>query len=56
MAKDTQADGSRVTVNDLLSSQGLLLEQGNAVNATLMAAPGSTKNKKASVSLRCSRA
>ena len=33
------------TVNDLLSAQGLLLKAGTAVDATLIAAPSSTKNK-----------
>ena len=33
------------TVNDLLGAQGLLLRQGSAVDATLIAAPSSTKNK-----------
>ena len=32
------------TVNDLLSAQGLLLKAGTAVDATLIAAPSSTKN------------
>ena len=39
------ADGILATVNDLLSSQGLLLRQVSAVDATLIAAPSSTKNK-----------
>ena len=39
------ADGILATVNDLLSSQGLLLRHGSAVDATLIAAPSSTKNK-----------
>ena len=39
------ADGMLATVNDLLSSQGLMLKQGSAVNATLIAAPSFTKNK-----------
>ena len=33
------------TVNDLLAAQGLLLKAGTAVDATLIAAPSSTKNK-----------
>ena len=33
------------TVNDLLSSKGLLLKAGTVVDATLIAAPSSTKNK-----------
>ncbi len=33
------------TVNDLLAVQGLLLKQGTVVDATLIAAPSSTKNK-----------
>ncbi len=34
-----------VVVNDLLSSKGLLLKAGTVVDATLIAAPSSTKNK-----------
>ncbi|MDH2239802.1 IS5 family transposase [Pigmentiphaga sp. GD03639] len=34
-----------VTVNDLLSRRGLLLKAGTVVDATLIAAPSSTKNK-----------
>ena len=33
------------TVNELLTSKGLLLKVGTAVDATLIAAPTSTKNK-----------
>ena len=33
------------TVNDLLGAQGLLLRQDSVVDATLIAAPSSTKNK-----------
>ena len=33
------------TVNELLAAQGLLLKAGTAVDATLIAAPSSTKNK-----------
>ena len=33
------------TVNELLTSRGLLLKVGTAVDATLIAAPTSTKNK-----------
>lgn len=33
------------TVNDLLTQQGLLLKAGTAVDATIIAAPSSTKNK-----------
>lgn len=33
------------TVNELLEAQGLLLKAGTAVDATLIAAPSSTKNK-----------
>ena len=32
------------TVNDLLSAKGMLLKSGTVVDATLIAAPGSTKN------------
>ena len=43
--KHKLADAILTTVNDLLSSQGLLLKEGSAVDATLIAAPSSTKNK-----------
>ena len=33
------------TVNGLLEAKGLLLKQGTVVDATLIAAPSSTKNK-----------
>ncbi len=33
------------TVNDLLNQRGLLLKAGTVVDATLIAAPTSTKNK-----------
>ena len=39
------ADQILATVNDLLTAQGLLLKAGTAVDATLIAAPSSTKNK-----------
>ena len=39
------ADQILATVNDLLTTQGLLLKAGSAVDATLIAAPSSTKNK-----------
>ena len=45
LEKHQLADGMLATVNDLLSSQGLLLKEGSAVDATLIAAPSSTKNK-----------
>ena len=45
LEKHKLADGMLATVNDLLSSQGLLLREGSAVDATLIAAPSSTKNK-----------
>jgi len=45
LEKHKLADGILATVNDLLSSQGLLLQEGSAVDATLIAAPSSTKNK-----------
>lgn len=32
-------------VNDILTEQGLLLKSGTVVDATLIAAPSSTKNK-----------
>jgi len=39
------ADAILAMVNELLSSQGLMLKEGSAVDATLIAAPSSTKNK-----------
>ncbi|MFT3777345.1 MAG: IS5 family transposase [Ottowia sp.] len=39
------ADQILATVNDLLSGRGLLLKAGTVVDATLIAAPSSTKNK-----------
>lgn len=39
------ADQILATVNELLTAQGLLLKAGTAVDATLIAAPSSTKNK-----------
>ena len=45
LEKHKLADAILATVNDLLGEQGLLLRQGSAVDATLIAAPSSTKNK-----------
>ena len=45
LEKHKLADGIVATVNDVLSRQGLLLKEGSAVDATLIAAPSSTKNK-----------
>ena len=45
LEKHQLADGLLATVNDVLSRQGLLLKEGSAVDATLIAAPSSTKNK-----------
>ena len=39
------AEGILASANELLSSQGLMLKAGSAVDATLIAAPSSTKNK-----------
>ena len=39
------ADQILITVNDLLMAKGLLLKAGTVVDATLIAAPTSTKNK-----------
>jgi hypothetical protein len=39
------ADQILITVNDLLTAKGLLLKAGTVVDATLIAAPTSTKNK-----------
>ena len=43
--KHKLADAILASVNHLLSEQGLLLKEGSAVDATLIAAPSSTKNK-----------
>ena len=43
--KHKLADEILVTVNELLTSQGLLLKVGTVVDATLIAAPSSIKNK-----------
>lgn len=45
LEKHKLADAILATVNELLSSQGLMLQEGSAVDATLIAAPSSTKNK-----------
>ena len=45
LEKHKLADGILTTVNDLLGAQGLMLKEGSAVDATLIAAPSSTKNK-----------
>lgn len=39
------ADQIQATVNDLLTTKGLLLKAGTVVDATLIVAPSSTKNK-----------
>ena len=46
LEKHKLADAILATVNDLLGAQGLLLRQGSVVDATLIAAPSSTKNKR----------
>jgi hypothetical protein len=45
LEKHRLAEQILATVNDLLAAQGLLLKAGTAVDATLIAAPSSTKNK-----------
>lgn len=45
LEKHKLADQILATVNELLAQQGLLLKAGTAVDATLIAAPSSTKNK-----------
>ncbi len=45
LEKHKLADQILATVNDLLEQRGLLLRAGTAVDATLIAAPSSTKNK-----------
>jgi IS5 family transposase len=45
LEKHKLAEQILVTVNELLTQRGLLLKAGTAVDATLIAAPTSTKNK-----------
>ena len=45
LEKRKLADDILATVNDSLGEQGLLLREGSAVDATLIALPSSTKNK-----------
>ena len=45
LEKHKLADQILATVNELLEQRGLLLKAGTAVDATLIAAPSSTKNK-----------
>lgn len=45
LEKHKLAEQILMTVNDLLSQRGLLLKAGTVVDATLIAAPTSTKNK-----------
>ena len=45
LEKHKLADQMLASVNDLLSERGLLLKAGTAVDATLIPAPSSTKNK-----------
>ena len=53
--KHKLADAILATVNDVLSSQGLLLKEGGAVDATLIAASVPPRTKTASATLRCIR-
>ena len=46
LEKHKLADPLLATVNALLSSQGLLLKEGSAVDAMLIAEPSSTKKQK----------
>ena len=46
LEKRKLADAILASVNDLLGAQGLLHRQGSAVDATLIAAPSSMKNKR----------
>ena len=43
------------TISSTLARQGLMLKTGAGVNATLIAAPNSTNNVRASVTLRCTK-
>ena len=51
---DLAADMLRV-VNDILQAKGLLMKKGTVVDATLIAAPSSTKNAEGSATPRWSR-
>lgn len=42
-------------MNPHLASHGLLLREGSIVDATILSAPSSTKNKKTHVILKCTR-
>lgn len=44
LEKHKRAEQILATVNDLLIERGLLLKTGTVVDATLIAAPSSTKN------------
>jgi transposase, IS5 family len=44
LVKHVLADQSLETVNELLVRKGLMLKQGTIVDATIIAAPSSTKN------------
>lgn len=48
---DLATDMLRV-VNDILQAKGLMMKKGTVVDATLIAAPSSTKTPKASATLR----
>ena len=56
LEKHKLAEGILATVNELLSSQGLMLKEGSAVDATLIAAPSFTNTRRESATRRCIRA
>lgn len=55
LEKHKLADQILATVNDLLTQRGLLLKVGTVVDATLIAAPSSTKKKTRPVTPKCTR-
>jgi IS5 family transposase len=56
LEKHKLADQILATVNDLLIERGLLLKTGTVVDATLIAAPSSTKTTVKPVTLKCTPA
>ena len=55
LEKHKLAEQVLVTVNDSLQGKGLMLKAGTVVNATLIAAPSSTKNASGEREPRCAR-
>ena len=55
LEKHDLAAGILGVINDYLGNRGLLLRQGTIVDATIIHAPSSTKNRKVSAILRCTK-